>query len=888
MRPVNRFFARLANFIARRQNDQRMNEEIEQHIALQTAEYFRSGLPPAEARRQAILKFGAAESIKEEYRNARGLPFIDNLLQDLRYSLRMLRKSPGFTAIAILTLALGIGANTAIFSVLDGVLFSSLPYPDPGHLVLVWGVETNPDTAVRDTRSQVSATDVMDWRKQNTVFEDIATYGNWSPTLTGVGDARRISAMLVGDGYFQILRARPILGRTFTPEENIDGNDKVVVLSYGMWQRDFGGDPGVIGLMIALNADPHRIVGVLPQSFPSLPASLLTTSAAEIYRPVGENYDSKMRTARHLRAIARLKPGVTVEQAQSQMSVITARLTAQYPDKETNYSANVVPMKKDLVADIRPALLTLFGAAAFVLLIACANVANLLLARSAVRRREIALRCALGAGRQRLLQQMFTESILLSVLGGAAGVGLAVLATRWIGVLGEKIFPALNDVSINLPVLSFAFAVSVGAAILFGIAPARQAAQIDANVALKAESHSISGGSRFRHVLVVTEIALAMVLVVGAGLMIRSIVALSALTPGFNPHNVVTEDFGIPRASSADDARRIAFLQSLLPEENRLPGVQSVAVTSLLPLGGDFDGRAIIVQDKPRPKGQEFSVGYYAVSPNYFTTMKIPLLAGRYFNEDDRLGHVPVVIVSESTARTIWPGESPLGKQMRAPGQVELEQEPWSTVVGVVSDIKQYALDRPGQMQLYGSEWQVGFSSLTLVARTNTDPQSVFQPLRHTLQSLDPNLAVSHITTMDQLVADSLALRHLAMNLLASFALLALLLSCVGIYGMVSYSVVQRTSEIGIRTALGAFPSDVLRLVLSRVLALAGIGLAIGTVGALAMTRLLGTLLFRVRAYDPFTFCAVALLLATVAAAAGLIPARRATRIDPMVALRHE
>jgi putative ABC transport system permease protein len=886
---LSNLVTRLRSLLRRDTVERELDSELRFHFDQQVAKLEESGLTREEALRQTRLAFGTIDSVKEEHRDARGTRLLETLAQDVRYALRVLAKSPGFTAVAILTLALGIGANTAIFSVLDGVLLSSLPYPDPSRIVLVWGVETNPDTATRDARSQVSATDVMDWRKQNTVFEEISTYGNWAPTLTGQGAARRVSAMLVGDGFFKILGAQTVLGRTFTPEENIDGNDKVVVLSFGMWQRDFGGDPGVVGRSITLGAVPHTIVGVLSPRFQSLPVSLLTAPAAEVYRPVGENYDVHARNSRHLRAIARLKPGVTIAQAQADMTLISARLTAEFPADETDYSAKVVPMKEDLVGGLRPALLALFGAATFVLLIACANVANLLLARSAARQREIALRCALGASRRRLLQQMLTESVLLSLLGGVAGIALALALTRWIAVLGEKVFPALNDTSINIPVLVFTFVAAVGSAIVFGAAPARQAARVDANLALKQDSRTIIGGNRFRHAFVVAEIALAMVLVVGAGLMVRSVVELYRLSPGFNADHVISADFSLPSTAYKDHEKRIAFLQALLAKANQIPGAESVALTSLLPLGGDFDGRIIIVQDKPRPEGQEFGVEYYAVSPNYFATMKIPLVAGRYFNEDDRLGHAPVAIIGEATAHTVWPGENPIGKQIRAPGlEDDVKLEPWATVVGVVSDVAQFGVDRSGKMQVYRSEWQVGFSYLTAVARAKVDPQSLAQPLRATVQSMDSNLAVWNVVTMEQLVADSLALRRLAMNLLASFALLALVLSCIGIYGVVSYSVVQRTSEIGIRAALGALPGDVLRLVLSRALALAGIGLAIGSVAALAATRLLSTLLFRVRPYDPLTFCAVALLLAAVAAAACVIPARRATRIDPMTALRHE
>jgi putative ABC transport system permease protein len=889
MRPERGIYTiplRLRSLFRRKRADQELDEELRYHVEQKTVENVEKGMTQREARRAALVELRGLERTKDECRDARRVTWLQDLAQDLRYGLRMLRKSPGFTSVAVLTLALGIGANTAIFSVLDAVLLKSLPYPDPQKLVLVWGV----DTSDHSDRDQVSATDVMDWRKQNNVFEDIATYGNWTPALTGHGEARRVPAMLVGDGYFKIMQARPFLGRTFTPEENIDGKDREVVLSYGFWRADMDGDPNIVGKSLILNGSSHTIVGVLPQSFRSLLLSLLTGPAAQIYRPVGENYDNKMRSARHLRAIARLKPRVTVAEAQADMSVITQRLAKQYPADNTNYSARVVPMKEDLVGGLRPALLILFGAVGFVLLIACANVANLLLARGSIRQREVAVRAALGASRERLLRQFLAEGVLLALAGGAAGVLLAEWTTAWITRLGGESFPALSSASMDVSVLLFTFVIALLTSILFGLAPAERAARLNVSRTLKEGSRSFgtTGSNRMRDLLVVIEMALALVLVIGAGLMIRSVVSLYGLNPGFSPDHLLTMDLSLPAAKYPKISDRIAFYQTLGRKVESLPGVESTGTTSVLPLSGNFDGRAFQVFDHPRPRGQEYSADYYAVAPGYFRAMKISLREGRLFTDGDRETSAPVVIVDETLARTIWPGEDPIGKRVRAPGQVPLEKEPWSTVVGVVSDVKQWALDRPGTMQLYGPEWQVGFGWATLVVRTKTDPSAAAASVRSLIRSLDPDQAVANVTTMDEIISSSIALRRLAMWLMTSFAGLALLLACVGVYGVMSYSVEQRRQEIGVRLALGAQPRDVLRLAIGRGTRLALTGVGIGVLAAGLLTRLMSSLLYGISPTDPVTFAGVAILLTAVAIAACYLPARRAMRVDPMVALRHE
>ncbi|MGH9703276.1 MAG: ABC transporter permease [Candidatus Acidiferrales bacterium] len=814
---------------------------------------------------------------------------METLWQDLRYGIRMLGRSPGFTIVAVLTLALGVGANTAIFSVLHAVLFKALPYPEPDRLVMVWGNERD----VNNPRSQVSATDVMDWRAQNHVFEDVTTVsGFYTPTLTGNGEPERISAAIVGDGYFQIMRGKPLLGRFFTPEENIDGKDNVAVLCYGLWQRRFGGDPGVIGRSILLNSRPHTVVGIMPPDFRSLPYSILTGPPAELYRPVGENYAETDRNSRHLRAIARLKPGVTLRQAQADMDAIALRIEKEHPRESTGYGVHVVSLQEDLVGGIRPALLMLFGAVGLVLLIACANVANLLLARSAARQREIAVRSALGAGRSRLVRQFLTESVLLALEGGLLGILFALWGTSLIESAGAKVIPSLASVEINFSVLGFALSLSLLTGIVFGVAPALTVTRVNLNEVLKEGGHSsgaASGRNPLRSSLVISEVALALVLLVTAGLLIRSLWELKHLNPGFNPSNLLTMNVPLPSAKYPKDEDRLTFYNRMIDRVEALPGVQSAGIVSVLPMGPTFDGRALQVEDRPKPPGQELSVATFVVTPGYLRAMQIPLQKGRFFAETDGESSAPVALVSETMARNLWPGENPLGKHLRISGSGKpIEQLQWRSVVGIVSDVKQVRLDAPGEMQVYVPESQIVNSYMTLVVRTRVRPASLAAAVRDQVHFLDKDQVVFQVATMDQLLSDSLALRRFSMLLLGWFAGVALLLAAVGLYGVISYTVSQRTQELGIRVALGAQPGDVLWLVFRNGFALVLAGLAAGILAALAMTRLLSSLLFGVRATDPATFVIVAAVLSVVALVACYVPARRATRVDPMVALRYE
>jgi putative ABC transport system permease protein len=821
---------------------------------------------------------------------------MEALLQDLRYGARMLARNPGFALVAIVSLALGIGANTAIFSVINATLLRALPYPDPDRIVLVWG-----DARGRDQhRNQVSFTDTVDWRAQSTTLEELAAYDSWTPLFSGAaesvgepfgepfGEPERVPAALVADGFLPLMGGQPILGRGFLPEEQQDGSDAVVVLGHAFWQRKFAGDPGVVGRTLTLNGRPHTVVGVLPADFRSLPAGLLH-APAELYRPLGETYDDKLRSSRHMRAIARLEPGVTLEQAQTEMRVIAERLEQEHPTTNAGYGVNLVTLREDLVGGVRPALLMLFGAVGLVLLIACANVASLLLARTSARQREIAIRAALGASRGRLVRQALTESVLLSLVGGALGLLFALWGVGAIELLGSTVLPFNEGLHIDLGVLGFTLATSLLTGVLFGLAPAVRSASPDLNVSLKEGGRWAGGGpGRLRNALVVAEIAMALVLLVSAGLLVKSIGRLQLVDPGFDPTNALTMNVWLPAANYPDGPSRAAFYDRLVERVERLPGVRSAGVVSTLPGGGGFDRLGIEVEGQPKPPGEAFDVDRYIVSPGYLNAMRIPILGGRPFTNRDAQDTPLVVLVSATMAQSLWPGEDAIGKRVRGLGSGPGDVQPWREVVGVVGDVKQYGLDTSGTMQLYFPQAQRPTAFMTLVARTESDPASMVAPVRNEILAVDAGQAAFDIATLEQVLAESIARRRFAMLLLGAFALVALVLASVGTYGVISHAVTQRTREIGVRMALGAQPGDVLRLVVGEGAVLALTGVAVGAVGALAATRLLSSLLFEVSATDPATFVGTALLLMGIGVVACYIPARRAARVDPTVALRYE
>ena len=813
---------------------------------------------------------------------------MQTLLRDLRYAIRMWLKTPSFTAVAVISIALGIGANTAVFSVVNAVLLKSLPYNDPETLMLVWGSGES-EGALRK-RDQVSATDVADFRHQTTSFEDVATYTGWNPIMSGNGgSAERVPAIQVGDGYFRVMKGAPMLGRVFTAEEQQEGKDFVIVLSYGLWQRRFGSDVSIVGKKVLLNSRPYTIVGVMSRDFRALPPTLVTPEG-EFYRPVAEAYDDTKRDERHLRAIARLKPGVTPQQAQTEMSLIAQRLEQQHAETNKGRGVHITSITEDTVGGASRALWMIFGAVGFVLLVACANVANLLLARASGRQKEITIRSAIGAGRRRLIRQLLTESLLLSIVGGTLGLFIAIWGTGMIERIGSRINPVFNGFHLDLRVLAFTFGLTLVTGLLFGIAPALQMSSPNLSESLKDTGRGLGGSpksNRLRGALVITEVAMTLVLLVAAGLLVRTIVRLGNVDKGFDSRNVLTMNIGLPSLKYPKPENWIAFYKQATERIGALPGVSASGITSVLPLSDNFDGRGLVVEDYPKPRGEEISVDLYVVTPGYLRAMEIPVIKGRAITEQDNVDGMKVALINQTMAEQLWPNQDPLGKRIRFPDN---DQNPlrWRTIVGVVSDVSQYALDQKPPMQIYLPHEQFPTSFNTIVVKTAGKPEEMFGAVRSAILSVDGEQAVYNVATLEELQSNSIVLRSFFMLLLITFAVLALMLAVVGIYGVMSYAVTQRTQEIGIRMALGAGAGDVLKLILRSGLALTAGGLVIGLAGAFMLTRLLSVLLFGVRPTDALTFTTVSVALITAALVACYLPARRATKVDPLVALRYE
>jgi putative ABC transport system permease protein len=798
------------------------------------------------------------------------------LRQDLRYGFRMLLKNPGFALVAVITLALGIGANTCIFSVVNAVLLRPLPYKNPEQIVRLWedpsgkGLDQNP----------VAPGNFADWRRQNTVFQEIAAFIAASCNVTGGERPERIEGARVSPSFFPLLGVTPMLGRTFLPEEEQPGDGRVVVLSQAVWQRRFGSDPNLIGKTLKLDGESHTVIGILPSQF-KYPWDV------ELWVPfvfdAGQFTD---RGSHCLEVIARLKPGVTVQRARSEMQIITERLKPQYPAWKKSWGVSVVPMLDQVVGNIRPTLLVLLGAVGFVLLIACANVANFLLARGTARQKEIAIRAALGADRIRLRQQLLTECLLLCFFGGVLGWLFASWFVGVVRAVGTDNFPRFNEISLDGPVFMFTLGISVTAGMIFGLTPALQVSKPGLNDTLKEGGRS-SGGltrNRFRSVLVVSEVALSLVLLVGAGLMILSFLRLLKVNPGFNAKNVVTMELLLPQYKYPERRQQVAFIREALQPIETLPGVRSAGATITLPMVWQPITTGFTIEGRSTAPEEVLTANYDAITPNYFLAMGIPLLQGRFFSERDTDKMPRVVIVSEALARKFFPGESPLGKQIRLGGSTPRE------IVGVAGNVRQQALDIESRPHIYEPYMQAsaGLNSVNLVLRTLHDPTSLVKPVQNEIFKVDNDQPANLVRMMEQVLANSVAQRRLSMLLLGLFASGALILASVGIYGVIAYTVTQRTHEIGIRIALGAEKSDVLTLFVKRGMVLVITGLVIGLAGSLALTHLLASQLYAVSAIDPLTFFSVALLLAGVALLACYIPARKATKLDPIAALRYE
>ncbi len=808
---------------------------------------------------------------------------MSTILQDVRYGARMLLKSPGFTAVAVLALALGIGANTAIFSVVNSVLLRSLPYSDPDRLVVIWETNPNLSEGLR-LRNEASPANFLDWKAQNTVFEDLGAY-NWNTfNLTGGDQPEQLTGNPVTAGIFSTLGVKPLYGRVITPDDDREGAPPVVVLSHRLWQRRFGARAEVVGEQIALNNQSYTVVGVMPPEF-EFPVAM-----SELWVPMAfTKAAAERRQAHFLYTRARLKPGVTLAQAQAEMDTIAARLRQQYPDTNTDRGIRLVTLHEETVAQLRPALLVLMGAVLLVLLIACANVANLMLARATARHKEIAIRTALGASRWRVARQLLTESVLLALAGGLLGLLLALWGVDLLksGVPENMTYMhGWNQIGLDARVLAFTLGVSLLTGIIFGLAPALQASKTDLHEGLKEGDRGSTGTrNRVRGLLVAFEMAISLVLLVGAGLMMRSVVKLLEVRPGFDPHNVLSVSLSLPRARY-DNAQKVSdFVAQLQERVAAQPGVRSVGAVDLLPMAGSGQTTTFVVEGKPAPaRGSEPEANYRVATPTYFSTLGIPVQKGRAFTAHDKADAPPVALINETMAREFFPGEDPIGRRLLDPDG----QNPPTEIVGIVGDVKHWGLDDKPESFLYLPHAQVGGRFITLVARTDGDPAAMASAVRREVLALDKDQPVFDVKTMEQRIATTSAPRRLPMYLLGVMASVALVLAAVGIYGVVAYSVTQRTHEIGIRMALGAQRRDILSLVVRQGMLMATVGVGVGLVASYFLMKVMSGMLYGVSATDPVTFSGVALLLATVALLACLIPARRATRVDPMVALRYE
>jgi len=809
-------------------------------------------------------------------------------LQDLKYGVRMLGKNPGFTAVAILTLALGIGANTAIFSVVNAELLRPLPFHDPGRLVQIPSMNTR-----THAMNAVSYPDFLDWRAQNQVFEKMAVYTDASVTLTGVDQAAHLESAIVSADTFNLLGVAPELGRTFAPDEDA-AHHHVVVLSDRLWRQRFGGDPGIIGRAITLDNSGYTVVGVMPPSFQfplqREPEELWISMSSQQESTDNSPTMAQRRGAHFLLCIARLKPGVTVTQAQAAMDVITGSLTKQYPDTNKYMGARVVSEQAQLTREIRPALLVMMIAVGLVLLIACVNVANLLLARATTRSREIAIRTALGAGRMRVIRQLLTETLLLALIAGTLGTLLAAWGSDILVRLSPEGLPLVAQVHMDGWVLAFTAAISLLTGVLFGVAPALQVTHTSIVDALKEGALNTTAGSRRHHLrssLVIVEMALALILLVSAGLLIRSLVRLQDVNPGFDPHNVMTASVDLPD-EKYPDAKKIEYLRDLVPQLKALPGVQSAAAIFPLPMGGDEIRTSFQIEGRPVAKSDEPHTSVRAITPGYFGTMRIPLLQGRDFDDRDDAKASLAIIINEALARQFFSGENPIGKHIKPGVATGPGEPPMREIVGVVGNVKFENLSTEWMPESYVPYAQLPFGSMTIVARTANDPEDLAKPIASVVQSLDKDLPAYAPKTVQQYLDGTIAVPRFNTSLLGIFAALAMILTAVGLYGVISYSVAQRTHEIGIRMALGAQPGDMLRLVVGEGIRLAFFGVGLGLAAAFGVTHFLSSLLFGVSATDPLSFIVVVVLLLSVVVFACYIPARRAMRVDPMVALRYE
>jgi len=878
--------------LRRERLDQDLDEELRAHLEMRAADNVAAGMSPGQARQEAQKRFGNTTLLKEDTREVDIVGWLDEGARDFRHALRMLLRNPGFTVVAVLTLALGIGANTAIFSIINSVLLHPLPYHDPDNLVMVW--ESNSQHP--KPHNTVSPPNFLDWQSRNTVFSSMAFVFDERDNLTGNGEPQEVVVQDVSANFFSLLGVDPIIGPGFTPENGQPGHANVVILSYGLWKERFAGAPAIVGKSILLNGHPQTVVGVAPQNFQwFIKDGSLTGAKPQMWSPFvfPQSFQDHKQIGRFMTVVARLHAGATHSQAQTQMNAIASRLEQEYPDFDGHWGVNVVPLRQQISGDLRPALLVLFGAVALVLLIACANVSSLLLARAASREREMAIRTAIGASRWRIARQLLMESLLLALIGGGIGVALAVWGTNALLAASPRNLLDLRFVSMDLFVLTFALAATLLAGLLFGFLPSCISAHSRISVTLKEGgrgSYSANRRAFARNAFVVAQLGLALVLLTGSGLLIRSFVRLIGVDPGFDTGHLLTFKIALPRSKYGTDPLCLAFFQQLLARISAVPGVRSASMESFPPLTGLGAATGVHLLSQPSLALSDLPVADVGVvGPDYFATMSIPLHAGRLFNTQELAQEKHVTIINQAFADKYLHGFNPLGQKaaiyMKSFAENEIQP---SEIIGVVGDVHQIGLDTSPEPTVYWPHPELVMSGMTILVRTSNDPFAMVSAVRNELQQMDPELPMAAVATMDQLLADSLSRSRFTMLLLGIFAAVALVLSAVGIYGLIAYSVTQRTQELGIRIALGAQRRDVLRLVLGQGTRLTLLGVTVGVLAALGFARLLSTLLFGVSATDPITFAGVAALLGFVALAACYIPARRATRVDPIVALRYE
>jgi predicted permease len=888
---------RLKSLFRRDVVESELADEIETHMEREVGKLVQRGMTREEAVRRARLAFGGADKVKEECREARGVYFLETFLQDLRYAARTLRKKPGFTAVIVLTLALGIGACTAVFSIVNAVLLKPFPYPAAERIAFPWRLAPHGMQLGYD-EIPWGRSDFLLLSKGSKAFQFLGAFKSDSFNLTGSGEPIRLNGLRASAGFFPAVGVEPILGRAFTATEDTPGNEHVAILSYSLWREQFGGDPAVIGRTVDLNAMPHMIVGVMPAgfSFPraeEMPGGFTFERDVRLWVPLALSVGPPIPSeSSELAVVGRLSAGISVPQAQAEMNLMTKRIEDFYGTKQAAgwFDSRVTPLARQVAGDTRRPLLLIFGAVGIVLLIACSNIASLVLAHSIGRNREFTLRAALGAGRVRVARQLLTESLLPALIGGAFGIALAEAGIHFVKVFGPTNLPRLQDVALDYRVLVFATACSLFTGVLFGLAPAIGMSRINLAESLNQGGQRTTGGagSRIRKTLLVCEVALAFVLVIAAGLLAQSFFHLLSADPGFRSEHVLTFELSLPEVKYPDQEHIVGLYQRAIHSLQSQPGIESATIVETLPIGGATESTGIRIPGWTPPQtGVRRYANYTIASPGFFATVGAPILQGREFLESDTANSMPVTVINSAMAKKFWPDEDPIGKQV-GPGSPKY---PLATIVGIVADVKHLSLrEQPGPEMYVPYTQKVWPSLLTMevVLRTRLDAASVVTSARIAIHGVDADLPITNVRPLASLVDDSVAQPRFSMLLLGAFGAFALILASIGIYGVISYSVAQRTREIGVRMALGASRLNIFGMVLSQGARLAGLGIAVGILAAFGVTRMMSSFLYEIRPADPATFAVVSVVLLGVASIACYIPARRATRVDPLVALRHD